>query len=205
MATSFTTHTTGQVITAADINLIQTAVNTLESAPAGGAGADPLSTGLGFKNWNFDPAHAADGTAQSPSLYNVMALWLPAGTVTNLHMWSTVGAAPTNNYMALYSSAGALLSQSTNQASNLGSTGLKTYPLAAPQVVTAGMYYVLQWTNGGTNPSSLRNGGSRAWTALTNNAVKRTPFVSTGLTTTAPSNFPAFSGDNNYVFWVAAS
>lgn len=204
MATSFTTHSAAQVIASADINLIQTAVNTLENA---GSGAPTQAALSGFLGWSHDPAMSSQDANPTAGTVYVSGVYLPAGTVTNLHTYVDAGAATTHLAMGLYSSAGALLSQTADQTSAGSSTGLKTWALGTPQVVTAGYYYIgLGLT--GTPPSVLT---CALQIAAVVNAKAGSPALAfrgatspTAYATTLPSTLGALVSSLR-LFWVAAS
>lgn len=135
--TSFTTHSAGQTITSADINLIQTAVNALETG-----GLQPTSKVHGFAGWSFDPwVSTATNTINTGTVY-AFGVYLSAGLISNCHCYIISGAATTHFAMGLYTAAGALLSQTADQTSAGSGTGLKTFALGAAQTVNAGYYYV---------------------------------------------------------------
>lgn len=195
MATSFTTHSTGQVITAADINLIQTAVNALENAPAGSTVYSDPPVAAGFKTWTFDSVHMNGNMSFLTGDAFVCRFYAASAyTVTNFHtVQYATSALPTNYFAAMYNAAGTLLSTSSNQASTAGTVGVKTFPLAAAQAVTAGsFYYGLIWANGGTMPQTAAErglaGGAAALPVLTANGAIRYGYIDLSLTTTAPAN-----------------
>src|SRR4051812_27196260 len=107
-----------------------------------------LAEDHGLKGWTFDTALAVNVSAPTPGLANVIGFRVREKmTVSTLLLGcSAVGVATTNAYAALYDAAGRLLSQSSNQAAAMGTTGLKAFPLAAPQVLKPGLYYIVFWT-----------------------------------------------------------
>lgn len=210
MATSFTTHSAGQVIASADIDLIQTAVNALEgAAPTSGApNGGPLPAMQGFLGWSFDPATSNSSTNPITGTVYATGVYLPAGTVTNLHLYVATGGAATHCAMGLYSSSGTLLSQTADQTSTTSSTGLKTWALGVPQVVAAGYYYLAMAFAGGSMPGVTSAAGITAAVvnAATGAAPIQTRFSSSGTAyaTVLPSPLGTLTGSAKTV-WAGAS
>lgn len=138
----------------------------------------------------------------------VVAIELLAGTlVTNINFitGSTGVTSPTHWWFALYSAAGALISQTADQTTtSWGANVVKTKALtAAQQVYTTAMYYIgIMITHSGA-PTLLG-------TAPNANAMGAavTPIIAatdsnTGLTTTAPSNLGTLTATANRAWsWV---
>lgn len=161
----------------------------------------------GFKAWNYDPALTttfANPTAGTLYVYKVR---LPATTITNIVFYAASGTTPTTAYAALYvgTAAGALLSQSANQAGLYGAAGTKVFPLGAPQVVTAGVYYAAFWCTGsGPGHTSVTAAGGHPNAGL-GSTVPRFGTANTGLTTTAPANIGTITALTANAIWAAAS
>lgn len=198
--TTFTTHAAGQTITAADINAIQTAVVALEGKVA------PNAALHGFLGWSLDPAMTVGTNNGSVGTEYALGVYLPSGTVTNLHCYVVVGAVTTHFAMGLYTAAGALLSQTADKTSDGNVTGLKTYALGTPQVVTSGYYYiVLAFT--GASPTFLAGPGTTAAIINASNGsppVSRAASSGTAYATTLSSPLGTLSAVGK-PYWVACS
>lgn len=101
-----------------------------------------------------------DLTTLTTAVMTTVALPLQAGvTVTNLTVKSgaTPAGTPTAYWLALYSPAGALLSQSADQTSTAWAANtVKTLALATPQLVsTAGVYYAAIMVAATTPPTLI--------------------------------------------------
>lgn len=219
----------GEVISAATINALQDAVAalqvkagitgsavagstdkrvaTLESAGGGINTPNPVHAGL--LAWNFDPAPVAMSSTTgilTSGQMNTYAITLSAGTITNLLHASAGGGTVTNFFMALYNSAGNLLSTTNQQATAYNAGGLVTGVLAASQIVTAGKYYIGMWFSGGANAQQFRvtNSAPLANFALASPNMRYAQTNQTGLTTTAPSTVGTMTAQTQIV-WVGAS
>jgi hypothetical protein len=215
---SFTTHSSGQVITSADVNKIQDSLAAVEakvgataSAVAGSldnqiARVTP-SMSQGFAGWSFDPwASIATNTGNVGTVY-AHGMWLPTGTITNTHCYVITGAVTTHFALALYTSAGVLLSQTADKVGDGNVTGLKTYALGTPQAITAGFYYVAMaftgasptfFTGAGTNSAILNAAGATPPIGF------RVATSATAYATTMPSPLGTLSAVGK-PFWVACS
>lgn len=186
-------------------------IKTLEAGGGGGATQRGEWEHYGLKAWNADflpSTQYGGGNTVSSGFLNIARLMLPnAITVTNLHLFCYSGGVTlTGFYGALYTSAGALLSQSSNIASPSSNT-IVTIPLGSPQAVSAGPVYVAFWqTFAGGSSTFLRlsNAGSVVANAGLASPNLRFGTANTGLTTTAPSTMGAQTGNANS-FWVAVS
>lgn len=177
--------------------------------PSSGAAraASVLPEDMGFTAWNgaVEPFNVAANFANAATLY-VEKVWINAGTVTNCHLSLGNPATLTQAYMALYTGAGALLSQSANLAATYtGATGLATFPLAAPQVVASGNYYVAFWSNAnGLNPYHSATFTTSGANGRLGAGAYRTASANTGLTTAAPATIGTMTAIGTS-FWVAVS
>jgi len=201
MTTSFTTHAAGQTILASDVNLIQTAVNTLEAAVPGST-----PTVHGFKAWSFDPWVSTATTTINTGVVYAFGVYLPAQTITNCHCYVITGAATTHLAMGLYSAAGTLLSQTADKTSDGSSTGLKTYALGAAQAVASGYYYITLALTG-SSPTFFSAAGTNA--AILDalgpaNPVHRIATSGTAYSTTLPSPIGTLTAAAKPL-WVAVS
>ena len=128
------------------------------TGPAGGLQRDQvLMAALGFKAWTFDYSHIRGGLALQAGQLRSRALVLVAGDViSNLVIDVYVvaaGAAPTNLWLALYTSASpaALVASSVDTASDAQwtSIGLKSFALTTPYTVpSTAVYYGAVLMNG---------------------------------------------------------
>lgn len=146
--------------------------------------------------WSLDPASQTGGTAGSSlsaaGTMNGARLWVPVDcTANNIQVYVTnIGVTLTSGqcFAAIYTTAGALLGQSVDQATNWStSTGVKSAALSAPVALTAGFYDIALWANGTTMPkfAALSTSNVGNWTA--SSAAARFFTADTGLTTTAPA------------------
>lgn len=199
--TSFTTHSANQVIASADINLIQTAVNTLEGQ------VDPKPLGQGFLSWAFDPPVSTAASSIGLGLPYVASAYFKSCTVTNLHCFVVVAGTTTHFHMALYNSSGTLLAQTADHTSDGSVTGLKTYALSSPQVISAGWYYIAL-ACAGSSPqffqAPLANDQIMNATGPSPAIAFRASTSGTAYTTTMPSPLGTLTAKNK-MLWVAAS
>lgn len=227
---SFTNPAPGDVVASALIGNMADTIEAIEdeignTSPAGGTlrkrvadleaagSASDASAGNpepalhGLKVWNFDPClSSGNQRAATAGTLVVFSVWVPkAMTITNLHtIFTAVGSG--NTYMALYSGAGALLSQSPATNSASGSAGIRTFVLNTPQAVTAGRHYIALWATS-TSPSFMRTtGGFGTYDVNVNLAAGtfRCATANTGLTTTAPSTIGTMTAMTE-LWWVGAS
>lgn len=175
------------------------AIYTPPAAPS----VQPAQGLAGFAAWSYDPATSTNTSTNGSGNVQAHGMYLPAMTVTTLWLNVTTATAATS-YMCLYNSAGTLLSQSPG-AANVGTTGLKSYALNTPQVVTAGYYYVSHWQTG--SPAGLARATSVTATTLnikTGSALSRCA-VLTGLATTTPPSPMGAITDTTALYWVGVS
>lgn len=165
----------------------------------------------GLIAWSYDISICSSGTIiPTAGLLQLVKIKLAeARTVTNVLIHLTAAGATLTagqNFGALFSSAGALLSQTADQATAWQSTGVKTMALAAPQDCSAGYVYAGFWANGSTLPTPSRSnlGHSAAGNIGLAAPNLRWATADAALTTTAPANFGAqtalFTG-----WWVGLS
>lgn len=132
-----TTPTIGQTPWGTDLN------NQLETLAHDGV--NPNDHGL--IAWNYLPAQAAQALQAVTQQVRITRMpALPEGrTVTSVCMFVTTastGGTAGQNFMGLYSAAGALLGSTADATTAFSTTGPKVLALAAPAVVPAGVYYV---------------------------------------------------------------
>lgn len=167
----------------------------------------PLDAGL--TAWNFDPAPIGMSTSTGILLTgqpNAYAIRLPAGAVTNLLTASGGSGTATNFFMALYTAAGVLVAQSTNQVAAFNAGGLVTCPIAGAPVVVAGKYYAAMWFSGGASAAMFRitNSAPLLNFALAAANLRYAQTGQTGVTTTAPANISGLTQQAQCI-WVGAS
>lgn len=170
---------------------------------------DPSDHGL--KCWNYDPMHADSSSVLVAGTLYVFLLY-PRVTVSISTLWTAVftgGATLTNVGFALYTQGGVLLTSSVNAngatAAAFQTVGLKTVTFSTPQTISA-PFYAAYWTTGTTQPAFGRTSGTNAGANNVNLASPnmRNATANTGLTTAAPANLTAQTGDAP-VRWIAAS
>lgn len=120
----------------------------------------------GYSAWTQDPATCpASGTTASGIVYlskiKVVNRSTVVSTVAYAASGSPAGMTSGQNFVGIYSSAGALLATSVDQTTNFGSAGAKTATLASPVTLAVGYYYVAFLTNGTTPPTFM--GGSNSF------------------------------------------
>lgn len=162
--------------------------------------------------WSYDPAVGTTNTtatANGTIYLSAVRIRRPA-TITNVH-WApnAAGVTPTSgqNFAALVNSSGVILSSVGVDALVTSGPGTKTTAiLAAPQSVTAGMYWVALLFNAGTPPVLLRTSGQQAGTnnyGLTAAALR---FATNGTgATVLPASFTPGSNGSGPSLWVAVS
>lgn len=136
---------------------------------------------------------------------------IPPSSITNLHVVvTTAGSGLTAGqcFGALYSSAGALIAQTADQATPWASAGVKTMALAGgPYVFAGGDLYVGLWYNGTTAPQLARSGLGAVTGQATfgqSSGSYNASYANTGLTTTAPGTIGAQSA-SLLRWWAAVS
>ncbi len=165
------------------------------------------SAAYGFRAWTYDPVTSTNTTTLASTAVFAAGVYLPAGSYANLYSYVTTGQTVTNAFMALYDSAGVFLKQSTNNAANMTTAGMKTYALTSASVLTSGFYYLAIWSSsGGTQPTMLR---ATNVTALQLNvrvapALDRGSTSGSGATSTAPSPIGVLT-QTTACLWLAAS
>lgn len=127
----------------------------------------------GLLAWTQDPATLrSGGDANSAGVVYLAKIKITSRStvVTNI-LYGVVVAGATltagQNFVGLYNSSGTLLSASADQTTAMGTTGLKTAALSAPQTLAVGTYYVAFLSNG-TTPPILAMGAGHGITTITN-------------------------------------
>lgn len=156
MATSFTPHSSGQVITAADINLIQTSVNTLENT----APYAPGASDAGAIAWTADPMYAWQLAGRIVTgVLHIMAVYVKSSVTTNNGIVAVGNAGSSINagqaFAALYNAAGTRVAVTAAQDTTWNSVGLKVMPWASPAALTPGLYWIGLIAAGATLPTFL--------------------------------------------------
>lgn len=156
----------------------------------------------GFKFATADFASSAGGNEQAFVLGASIsaAFWNgPAQTITSLGISINTGLAGGLVYMALYTSAGTLLSQTPSISA--ATSGFKSGALGVAQALTANTkYYVMVWNTTSIVKFSLP-GTSVGVSAQINSNLAAPNFrlatTDTGLTTTAPASMGTQTGSGN--------
>jgi len=165
----------------------------------------------GFIAWNY-PAYSAVNTQLLTTAGTLYLCRIPinyATTITNvvIHI-STQGSGLTSgqNFAALYSSAGNLLSFTADQAAAWATVGAKIMALSAAQAVAIGYYYVGIFANGTTLPTLFRSvsGGVANSNLSAANSNWATCANGTGLTTAMPGTTGVLTAYTQAI-WVAVS
>jgi hypothetical protein len=180
------------------------------AALSGKAGAAYPPTGYGLKVWSGDPS-LVQATAQlvASGRLHLTKFYVPeAMTISTLCVyWNGAGSGTSASYMALYTAAGALLSQSGSNGAT--TVGLDTFTLNAAQAVAAGYYYAGIWVTWSTTaPFIFCHGGPAVSSGFGNLNLAapnlRFATADSGLTNTAPANFGAQTA-TQIGFWVGAN
>lgn len=158
--------------------------------------------------WAYDPIQASSASSATNGQLQLIKVHVPAAaTVTNVLLSVAVaGTSMTSgqNFAALYNSSRVLLSITADQSVAWATAGVQTMPLAVPQAVAAGDYYVGFWARSTATAPTF----NRALSNLLVNVGYTTAFrfgVSTAsLTTTAP-NPAAAPTVGSVSFWAALS
>lgn len=124
-------------------------------------GSHFLPADHGYLSWNYDPVLGSVFNIPLTAGQTYLAL-VPirvTTVITNVIAGLIAGSGLTagSNFAGLYNSAGTLLSATADQTTAWGTTGVKVMPLATPQAVTPGYYYVALLANGTTKPAPFYN------------------------------------------------
>jgi hypothetical protein len=195
-------------ITLVPMYLVSTGTSTVATAPAWQRPVTWQPNDHGMITWSFDPA-SINATLIIPTAgqVNLIKLHVPtACTITNvIFSISAAGATLTasQNFAALYTSAGSLLSATADQSTNWTTTGVKIMALSAAQAVAAGDYYLAFYANGTTLPTP-RTGGNAGSMANANLSLANSRFATadTGKTTAMPATLAAIAAQA--VSWFGA-
>lgn len=149
-----------------------------------------------FHRANLPRTGLDDVTALATGVMTSVPIYLVAGDViTNLTFISagTAAGTPTNYFAALYSPAGALLSQSADKTSTAWAADTAvTFALGAVQRITrSGLYFAALSVTATTPPTLI---GCRSQKPVLTGEVNLSQSSGTGLTATAPATIatPAF-------------
>jgi hypothetical protein len=157
--------------------------------------APALASDRGYLAWT-QPTYVLNGGTALPTAGTVYLRRLrrvPAGSVTSIVTYLSAGGSALTAgqcFAALYTSAGALVAQSVDQAAAWATGGMKTMNLSGgPFPIAAGDYYVGVWFNGTTGPSVGRSGSVTATLTNTGLAAPNLEAASadTSVTTLAPA------------------
>jgi len=190
-------------------------VETALGSSGGGGGAvapsAPDAPDLGYKAWTYDPASAlVAGNVPTGGVLQLARIWTRSAiTVDRVYlMVVTAGATLTNVGVALYSTAGTLLTSSVNAngatTALFQATGQKTVTFPAAQSIAAGSFYVGFWTTGTTQPAYGVASGKVNVNGQLTAPNFRFAVSTTALTTTAPNPFGTQTQLANS-YWVAAA
>jgi hypothetical protein len=168
----------------------------------------------GYLSWAFDPVlcTANSGSLTNGTLYLVRVHLPVAASVTNVAMYTTgatvAGLVSGQNFMALYTGAGALVAATADQTTNFATNGAQVRALVGgPFALAAGDYYVGVYCNGTTNPAFAKV-ASIASGALANINLSaptlRFATANTGLTTAMPATLGGQTALTNAI-WAALS
>ena len=167
----------------------------------------------GAAAWTDDPSNFNGQTLTSPTagtVYLVRLIVPVAAAVTSIWMHvvtAGVGLTSGQCFAALYSSAGALLQTSVDQATAWGSTGLKQMTITS-QPLTAGFCYVAQFQNFATSAARFHAGSNGVAAINFGLAAANSRFASdstnTGRTTTMPATLGTLAAASNAT-WVGLS
>lgn len=117
---------------------------------------------------------------------------VPAGPITNLHVFAAVaGATLSNCFAAAFTDAGVLIGQTADQSTAWQSGGYKTMPLVGgPFSFAGGDLNVGIWYNGTTAPTLIRSGSGAGGSGTVGQVAGGFNAFSSnsGLTTTAPAS-----------------
>lgn len=168
MATSFTTHSAGQVITSAAINLIQTAVNALENSPAAAGSTTALATGFGVMHRSAATGTGATATGRLNLVGFVAGSSFTCANITT-YISSGNGSATVYKY-GIYtldaSGNGTLVASTANSTATANSSGKATIALSSPYALVAGTKYAVAEVHvtgsGPTYNTATAAGGSGA-------------------------------------------
>lgn len=163
----------------------------------------------GFTAWNNDPSIVSSSSLPTLGTIYLQGIRIRrAATITNV-FWghSVAGVTPTSgqSWAGLVAANGTLLSSVGIDAKVTGA-GLQSATLAAPQSVTAGLYWVCLLFNAATAPTLLRTGGLSASFNNANLGSSTKRFAINGTSQTAlPGSFTPASNTDGSSFWVAVN
>jgi hypothetical protein len=150
----------------ASITLTAADVSALDLTSAGFA----IPADHGLATWTQDPATCnPTGVTLSSGALALSKVFLRS-TKTVSAFWyavTNVGAGLSGTYVGLYTSAGVLIDQSTDQSSSMTSTGVKTAAMGVSHTLAPGAYWVAFLVSSGTTMPTVAR-GSNAVTGVTN-------------------------------------
>lgn len=169
------------------------------------AGIDKRPSDLGLLTWTYPPSQTAASTAVGTAgTLQLQRVHLPfAATVTSIVSYigtAAVGGTAGQNFMGLWTAAGALVGVTADQTGAWGSASQKNAALAGgPYLLSAGDLYIGYWWNAATSGPGFAKGNVIASAVL--NGLLSSSFVSctadTGLTTTGPSTLGATTASSH--------
>lgn len=161
------------------------------------AGSVPADRNFVAWNMPYYGAPNTGGLTTAGTLFLIRIRRVPATNVSNIVMnQGTAGSGLTAGqcFAALFTSAGALIASTADQAAAWAGAGPRTMALVGgPYALSAADYYVGLFYNGTTGPAFLRAGSSSGTITNIGLAAPNLDFATadTGLTTAMPSTFGA--------------
>lgn len=165
----------------------------------------------GWKVWAYDPAFVVAGTLLTGGTVKLDRFNIRSDiTVNTAYFWSSVtgsGLTADQNYIGIYSLAGARLITVDVDVAMAATAGLQTVALGSTLSLPAGSYWFAWLTNGGTAPTIARATALTAGTAVLNGgltaATARSATGPTSQTTLPTSITPASNTTNFAAMWFA--
>lgn len=191
-----------------------------DSVTIGGTGSAPtfqipqvfwVPSDNGLLAANYDPANASGAAGLTAGKLYLARFSIHADvTISNLLVAvATAGSgASTTSFAGLYSSAGALLTGSSDIGSLLTSTGVITLPLTTPQAIAAGSFvWAAICVNLATTQPTLRTCGNAQFAIFANQtgATARAALAGTGHSSLPASITPSSNTLNDLAPWVGAT
>ncbi|MDH2425793.1 hypothetical protein, partial [Sphaerisporangium sp. TRM90804] len=183
------------------------------TAAAAVAAADPCEirpADHGLAAWTLDPVTLSTSgfTPTAGVLFLARVRLGRQLTLSGAHLYITAsGTAPTNCYVGVYDSSGALQAATADQAGAWTGTGLRSPAFAAPYSAPAGLYWVAVLIGGGTPPALARGAMGGGFSGMANVgatvASSRFATIGSGLTALPASITPGSLTPANQALWAA--
>lgn len=175
---------------------------------------DVLPGDQGMLEWNFDPAAAiTGGTVMTKTDISLARINIRTPTVVN-NVWlhcvtAATGQTSNQNFVGIYSSAGALLGSSAAGSidSKLTTGAVVTQPLTAPVALGPGFYWVAALFNSSGTAVLLAEAGNSAVNANAGLTAVNYRWATNGTGTTLPSTITPSSNSltGAIPFWTGVS